>query len=209
MSHKEITLDYKTREKIIPRLPYVPGEPQMSIHDTAFLCGLLREVRPRKILEVGIAGGGTTAIILQCMEDMHQKYEMHSVDIYEKLYTNNAVDAGWMGKLAADMLKVENHTFHLGGCVTDFLEEIGDDIDFLLLDTTHSIPGEILDFLVLLPHLKENAIVCLHDMTTCQQLYMPGTGNLFGNIVLFNSVSADKFWNIMPDDCERKIPNII
>ena len=36
--------------------------------------------------------------------------------------------------------------------------------DFLFLDTRHSAPGEIINFIEALPFLKENAIVVIHDL---------------------------------------------
>ena len=36
--------------------------------------------------------------------------------------------------------------------------------DFVLLDTTHVSPGEIINFIEALPFLNENAIVVIHDL---------------------------------------------
>ena len=36
--------------------------------------------------------------------------------------------------------------------------------DFIFLDTAHSAPGEILNFIELLPFLNENAILVLHEI---------------------------------------------
>lgn len=36
----------------------------MSEFDSAFLCGIIKKQKPKKILELGIASGGTTAIIM-------------------------------------------------------------------------------------------------------------------------------------------------
>lgn len=58
--------------------------------------------------------------------------------------------------------------WHLGNALPCYLEEIGGDIDFLILDTVHSMPGEMLDFLAALPYLSSNAIVILHDITLNQ-----------------------------------------
>ena len=59
----------------------------MSEFESAFLCGLIKKYEPKKILEVGIAEGGTTAIILNCLESIGQEYKMYSVDVSEKCYT--------------------------------------------------------------------------------------------------------------------------
>ena len=59
-----IPLDLEPRNKILPKLPAVPREPEMSEFESAFLCGAIKQFRPKKILEVGVAAGATTAIIL-------------------------------------------------------------------------------------------------------------------------------------------------
>ena len=44
------------------------------------------------------------------------------------------------------------------------MENIGKGIDMAFFDTVHFEPGEILDFLMVLPFLKEEAIVIFHDI---------------------------------------------
>ena len=41
---------------------------EMTSFEKAFLCGLLKEKRPKKIVELGVSGGGTTAVILTCLK---------------------------------------------------------------------------------------------------------------------------------------------
>jgi hypothetical protein len=50
-----------------------------------------------------------------------------------------------------------------GGLALNFMDKTGGDIDFCLIDTMHTNPGEILDFLMVLPYLKEGSIVVFHD----------------------------------------------
>lgn len=57
------------------------------------------------------------------------------------------------------------HKFYLGKYLPQVIDEIGGDIDFVILDTVHSAPGEVLDFPVMLPYLKDGAVVVLHDLT--------------------------------------------
>lgn len=66
----EIELDTKTRAIALKKLPTILDEPEMSEFDSAFLCGLLRREQPHKILEIGVAGGATTAFILDCLDEM-------------------------------------------------------------------------------------------------------------------------------------------
>jgi hypothetical protein len=53
---------------------------------------------------------------------------------------------------------------YTGGLSIKFMDEIGGDIDFCLIDTLHTIPGGILDFLMVFPYLKNDAIIIFHDI---------------------------------------------
>lgn len=46
---------------------------EMSNDQLAFLCGLIEEYRPNKIVEVGVSAGGTTAVILKCISMLKLK----------------------------------------------------------------------------------------------------------------------------------------
>lgn len=72
----------------------------MSEFESAFLCGLLKKFKPKKILEVGVSAGGTTPIILQCLEDNGQEYEMYSIDVSEKYYRDSNKETGFIAKHA-------------------------------------------------------------------------------------------------------------
>ena len=44
------------------------GYCEMSLEEHALLCGLIKEREPDKVVEVGVAGGGTTAVIMKCLD---------------------------------------------------------------------------------------------------------------------------------------------
>lgn len=69
------------------------------------------------------------------------------------------------------------------------MEKIGDNIDFLILDTAHVLPGEVLDFLAALPYLKDGAIVVLHDIFLNH--YNNNT-NSYATRILLSSVVGEK-----------------
>ena len=54
-------------------------------------------------------------------------------------------------------------TLFTGGITCEFIETIGDGIDLVFIDTMHVTPGEMLDWLMVLPFLKDEAIVIFHD----------------------------------------------
>lgn len=64
-------------------------------------------------------------------------------------------------------------------------------IDFLILDTTHSLPGEVFDFLVCMPFLVDGAVVVLHDIVldlVTKHL------NEIASKALFSTVCAKKWY---------------
>ena len=90
------------------------------------------------------------------------------------------------------------------GIVPDVIDEVGDGIDFLILDTVHMVPGEILDFPVCLPYLKDNAIVVLHDVILhATSIYI----NNYATQLLLDCITADKM-PVFGVDNEIGYPNI-
>ena len=51
----------------------------------AFICGLIREKRPSKILEVGVNQGGSSVVLLQAIESLELDANLFSVDIEPNL----------------------------------------------------------------------------------------------------------------------------
>ena len=113
----EMPSDFEPRRKILDKLvPHVnPSAIEMSEFDSAFLCGAIKKFRPKKILEVGIAAGGTTSIILQAIEDLGTPYEMHSVDILREYWGDRTKPIGFIADLAVQFLNVKSYTKHIGG----------------------------------------------------------------------------------------------
>ncbi len=210
-----IPLDFEPRRKILPKLPEFVSpqghrEPEMSEFDSAFLCGMLKTFRPKKILEVGVAGGATTAIILQTLEDIGTPYEMHSIDAAAKFYRDQSKPSGFLAMFAKEKIFGElrgTHAFHLGTYLPQVIDGIGGNIDFVILDTMHSMPGEALDFLAVLPYLTAGATVVLHDVSLNQ---ISKNVNAHATTVLFSSVTAEKFLNLTMDFNNTKFnyPNI-
>ncbi len=177
----------------------------MTAFESAFLCGVLKKFHPKKILEVGIAAGGSTAIILQCLDmlQIEESVEMHSMDYLRHFYRDKKYMSGFLGQEAKDIIQNSkiHHQFHFGNIACSFMEEIGGDIDCLILDTTHYLPGEVWDFITLLPFLKDGAVVVLHDI--CLNQCHKDFRSLFATGTLFSTVVAEKYWN---EDIERKSP---
>lgn len=166
---------------------------EMLSSEIGFLCGLIRERQPKKIVEVGVAAGGTTAVILNCIQLLQIESKVFSVDLSETYYRDHKKKTGYLvEELNAYGISMENHKFLLGKVLPERLEEIGKEIDFLILDTMHVMPGEVLDFLAVFPYLAKDAVVVLHD-TAFHHIYNMQEG--IATSVLFQTVVAEKYLN--------------
>jgi len=186
--------EYSEPYNVISQIPEFYME--ISKEEAGVICGLIKEYRPRKIMEIGVAAGGSTCLILKCLELLGMSDTlMYSLDLNESFYRNGEKDTGYIAKENKEMFSNYcNHSFLLGKQTVDRVEELEEEIDFLFLDTVHAIPGEILDFLLLLPRLSKNAIVVLHD--TNLHNISPNRANerSISNRVLVNTVTATKFY---------------
>ena len=201
----EIELATDIKNKVRALAPEAMEYSEMSNYDTAFICGLLRAFRPQKIVELGVSSGGTTAIMLCCLQEMGYEYRMYSIDTLEYAYKYPDKAVGFVATDVKSKLGVETHELIGGRSFPMCAEVIGGDIDFLVLDTTHSLPGEVLEFLAVYPFLKEGAVVCMHDL----RFNLSGSRHAqsAATNALFNSVVAEKY---IGEDQKRSFgyPNI-
>lgn len=200
------TLFYPPRVEVSRKIGFPEGEPEMTEFESAFLCGLIREKKPKKILEIGVAAGGTTAIILECLSqlDLNINTELYSVDCSELYYRGTGEKSGY---LAEEYKRVSGwegkHSVFLGNYFPEVVAEIGNDIDFVVLDSAHCLPGELLDFLAVFPFLKPHACVVLHDIIL-NHIENPAA---IATQLLFDVVVAEKY--LMKDvSREDGSPNI-
>ncbi len=168
---------------------------EMTKDQLEFLCGLVRDFQPKKIVEVGVAEGATTSILFRCLDKLGLNAEVFSVDLNNQLYYDKSKQTGFFAKeyLEKNQTGVK-HQMLLGKYLPEWLDHIGGDIDFVILDTVHHLPGEILDFLAVLPYLKDEAIVVLHDVALQHAIAEKDT-TCFVNQILFTTACAHKFLN--------------
>jgi predicted O-methyltransferase YrrM len=176
---------------------------EMTTLDHEILCGMLRKCKPKKILEIGVAEGGTTAVVVNALSMLGIRCEMWSVDLNENLYNDSTRCSGYIYenmKYKLDMSNVK-HYFLFGGTIADYIEKIGNQIDFAIIDTVHFLPGEILDFLCILPYLSEHAMVMLHDvnlnyyrMVNSNSEYRKRASKAISTKLLLDAVKGEKYY---------------
>ena len=203
----ESELLFDPRREALAELP--DGDVEMTEFESAFLCGLIRSRRPKNIVEVGVAAGGTTAILVKTIDmlGLHDQTRLWSVDLNEAYYKDHGKRTGFMADGISTRKPVRRKML-LGKFLPEWLPaiagEAGDGIDFVILDTVHKTPGEMLDFLAILPYLTPDACVVLHDIGA--QHYW-GDTTTFATQLVLSVVTADLILREDPDR-QQRYPNI-
>ena len=65
---------------------YGTGRSEMSSWQQGFLCGLIKKYNPKKIVEIGVSAGGTTAVVLNTLSLICSDAYMYSIDYCENYY---------------------------------------------------------------------------------------------------------------------------
>ncbi len=186
------------RERLDPIYDTIAPYSEMSKNERYFLNGIIRSVKPKKILEVGVANGGGSAIILNAIKDIDGA-ELYSVDYLEESYRHPDKPSGFLVEEKFPELMGKWHVFR-GGDVSCFIEEIGGDIDLLMLDTVHTHPWETLNFLCILPFMRQDSSwTVLHDISLfAKHLDTLACRYLFGHVVSEEKISPASDHENMP-----------
>lgn len=131
---------------------------EMSKEEIWLLKHLINKYNPKKIVEIGISAGGNTVNLLKWKD---KDAQLFSIDIAANWYKDKTKLSGFM---ADEVSEKNNFEIYRGYDYIDVYKEIGNDIDFIIIDTVHTMPGEFLTFLTALPQLKDGCILILHDI---------------------------------------------
>lgn len=128
----------------------------MWANQREFINGIIRKYKPNKILELGVLFGGSSIIILNAIKDLPYSH-LYSIDIDGAPHIGSCVKNNFP--------YLENKwTLFKGSISAKYIEKVGKNIDLAMIDTSHFQPGEILDFLLILPFLTEEAVLIFHDI---------------------------------------------
>ena len=128
----------------------------MARNQPEFLNGVVRKFKPKKIVEIGVYKGGSTIIMLNAIKDIKNSH-IYSIDLNNMDFIGSCIP-----KFFPKFLN--NWTLFKGNIAAKFIEQIGKGIDMVFIDSAHFEPGEILDFIIVLPFLNEEALVVIHDI---------------------------------------------
>jgi predicted O-methyltransferase YrrM len=135
---------------------------QLSEKQVYFMNGLIRKLKPKSCLEIGVANGGSSILILNALKDIKDS-SLVSLDISEKSCTDPGLKTGNRVKTYFPEL-AKKWSLYTGDLPNKFLVKLNKKFDFAFIDSAHESPGEILNLIEVLPFLNENAIIVLHDI---------------------------------------------
>jgi predicted O-methyltransferase YrrM len=162
---------------------------EMPDVERRFVNGLVRYFRPRRLLEIGVARGGGSVVLLNAIADMRGR-TLVSIDAMTEYYADSGFEVGFsalekyrdrmLGAVTPDENKCEVSYSETGKCSdgekqwqlitgkdpAEVMDVIGTarKFDFAVLDSAHIHPVESLNFLTFLPYLADDAIVVIQDI---------------------------------------------
>lgn len=159
----DVNFDYINYEKniITEKIKNQSGW-ELSSVQPALINGLIRKHKPKNCLEIGVAQGGSSILILNAIKDISDSI-LVSIDLYENYYKDKRKKTGYLVKEKFSELSNKWKLF-VGDMPHKFLSKLNMKFDFLFLDSAHVSPGEFFNLIESLPFLNENAIVVLHDI---------------------------------------------
>lgn len=143
----------------------------VSRTDASFLFDLVRAVDPGLILELGVAAGGSTLVMLRTLEaigrpitDGEGEPAVLAFDLHPFCYCARAKPIG-SGMLEAAPALARGVRFTPGAISLDLPSALESaSVDLAFIDADHRHPWPTVDLLAILPTLRPGAWVALHDI---------------------------------------------
>ena len=136
----------------------------ISDMDAAFFAGLVIETRPHKLLEVGVASGWGSCVLLEALGSAGLgNSDLYGVDISDRFFYDAAYATG---QCVADVLPERLQRYHVttGVTIGECASKIGRGIDFVFIDAHHMHPWATLDLLAVIPYVKPGSWIAMHDL---------------------------------------------
>jgi len=199
-------LDYSIRQNLHDIIPTneMSEYCEMNGFESAFICGLIKKFKPRNILEVGVASGGSSAIILEAIKTYTFDTNLISVDISPEWYRKKQKkQTGWQA--IEKFGNLPNWSLHTGSYLPEIIEQFGVNFDLCIIDTVHMLPGELLDYLCAIKFMKIGANMVFHNTQLFHTLlYYP---KAYATKVLLDASVGQKYYFI-DENSPLQIPNI-
>jgi predicted O-methyltransferase YrrM len=142
----------------------------VSPEDGCFLLSLIESINPSRLLEIGVASGSSSVMILKLLEAIGSESGFVSVDLQERYYPDvrkpvgYLVDEHYPSRPPAWTLLTRHQasTFASDPAAQGLAR--GRAFDFVFIDAHHGHPWPTLDALCLLPYIIPDSWIAFHDI---------------------------------------------
>ncbi len=158
--------------------------PQQVRSELAGLLEIVKELKPKTILEIGSASGGTLYLFSKFAAE---KAKIISIDMGHPAWREKTYKASVLPSQELNLLKLDSHDATTLERVKGILA--GSSIDFLFIDGDHSYKGVRRDFELYSELVAKDGLIALHDIAR----HPIETG-----------CEVDRFWNEIKDKYNSK-----
>lgn len=138
-SKYDINFDYLNFERnIITEKMIKKANWQISINQDYFINGLIRKIRPKNCLEIGVAEGGSSILILNALKDIKNSH-LVSLDLNSSSCKNRFQKTGNRVKKYFPEL-ADKWSLFTGDLPNKFLDKLNMKFDFVFIDSAHESP---------------------------------------------------------------------
>ena len=149
-----------------------PGSvsPQMG----NFLRALIINIAPRNVIEIGSFIGVSSLWIASAMAEYKRRDTLYCIDLFPSHTYNpwcpgiTLMDPFYFMSKNMQVCGFQDHvTIHKGNSIQllpSIAQNIGDSIDFVMIDGDHSIEGCIKDFELVAPYVATGGYILFHDV---------------------------------------------
>ena len=137
----------------------------ISDYDSRFLAGLVNFANPRSAVEIGVASGWSSAVMLQALGAIDGERTVTGIDLSAEYYLDSTIPTGRAVEEAVPDL-VGNYRLLTGRLAFDAMADVGK-VEFAFIDGHHMHPWATLDMLSVLPFVDRGRWVAMHDLNLC------------------------------------------
>lgn len=137
----------------------------ISDYDSRFLAGLAHFANASKIVEIGVASGWSSAVLLKALGTLGGERKVTGIDLSPSFYLDKSIPTGHaVDETVPELLP--NYRLLTGRLAFDAMADVGS-VDFAFIDGHHMHPWATLDMISILPFIERGRWVAMHDLNLC------------------------------------------
>jgi hypothetical protein len=137
----------------------------ISDYDSRFLAGLVTFANATRVVEIGVASGWSSAVLLKALSSLSGDRALTGIDLSPEYYLDKSIPTG---RAVSDTVPAlaGNYRLLTGRLAFEVMPEVGK-VDFAFIDGHHMHPWATLDMLSVLPFIERGRWVAMHDLNLC------------------------------------------